>query len=73
MDWESCLELQARHVRRGASADDGDDGRIPFNPEGVLEHLDSAHEVELDIVERAAFALEESNAGLGGTGGVGAA
>ena len=58
---------------RGASAGDGDDGRVPFNPEGVLEHLDSAHEVELDIVERAAFALEERNAGLGGAGGVGAA
>ena len=36
---------------------DGDDSRAPFNPEDTLEHLDSAYEVDLDIVEGAMFDL----------------
>ena len=48
----------------GAPRGDREAARVPFDPEGVLEHLDAAHEVELDIVERAALALEERNAGL---------
>lgn len=46
------------HTRRGGNK------RVPFDPESVLKHLNATHQVELDIVEGATLALEESNACL---------
>ena len=67
--WASCFELQPRHVRLRLVPGGRVGGFVPINTQGVLKHLDAAHEVELDIVERAAFALEERNAGLRAAGG----
>jgi hypothetical protein len=36
----------------------------PLHPERELEHFDTAHKVDLHIVERTAFALQERNASL---------
>ena len=49
--WASWFELQPRHVRLRLVPEGRVGGFVPFNTEGVLEHLDAAHEVELDIVE----------------------
>jgi hypothetical protein len=35
----------------------------PFNAQSILQHFDAAHEVGLDIVERATLALQQSNSG----------
>ena len=32
---------------------------MPFHPQGVLEHLDTPHEVELHILERPPLSLEQ--------------
>ena len=69
--WASCFELQTRHVRAGGGDGSERQRRAPFDPEGVLEHLNATHKVELDIIKRAAFALEERNAGLGAAPGGG--
>ena len=46
-------------------------GFVLFNTQGILKHLDSPQEVELDSVELTALALEEHNAGLRMAGGAG--
>jgi hypothetical protein len=36
----------------------------PLYPEGKFEHFDAPHEVDLDIIERAAFAFKECDTRL---------
>ena len=62
----SCLELTTRHVNVAHSrkASRVVEEHVPFNPKGILKHLNAAHQVELHIVEGATFALKESNASL---------
>lgn len=62
----SCLELTTRHVNVAHSrkASRVVEEHVPFNPKGILKHLNAAHQVELHIVEGATFAFEECDTGL---------
>ena len=47
--WASCFKLQPQHIRLGFVRRRVG-GFVPFNTQSVLKHLDSPHEVELDVV-----------------------